>query len=111
MIAGARRFVRPPTRGWHPAARADRVRIPRVRSEPGIRQPERGGGTARTQIDYPPDGHNVRFLRRGLTQHPYWAVSLWTRRPDGDGYERVTVVVVDARSGEVSEITRGASGA
>ena len=43
--------------------------------------------------------------------HPYWAVSLWTRRPDGDGYERVTVVVVDARSGEVSEVTRTPAGA
>jgi hypothetical protein len=62
--------------------------------------------TARTQVDFTPDGHNIRFLRRGVTQHPYWAVSLWTRRDDGNGLDRVTVVVVDARSGDVSEVDR-----
>lgn len=67
--------------------------------------------TASGQIDYVPDGHNIRFLRRGLTQHPYWAVSLWTRAPDGDGYDRITVVLVDARSGEVAEVTRTPAGA
>jgi hypothetical protein len=62
--------------------------------------------TARAEIDYTPDGHNVRFLRRGVTQHPYWAVSLWTRGPDGVGLDRVTVVLVDARSGDVAEVDR-----
>ena len=34
---------------------------------------------ARKQIDYQADGVNVRFLRRGVSEHPFWAVSLWTR--------------------------------
>jgi hypothetical protein len=111
MIAGARRFVRPPlVAGILLLALIAFASRACDQSRVSVSQTE-AVATARTQIDYPPDGHNVRFLRRGLTQHPYWAVSLWTRRPDGDGYERVTVVVVDARSGEVSEITRGASGA
>ena len=111
MIAGARRFVRPPlVAGILLLALIAFTSRACDQSRVSVSQTE-AVAPARTQIDYPPDGHNVRFLRRGLTQHPYWAVSLWTRRPDGDGYERVTVVVVDARSGEVSEITRGASGA
>ena len=81
MIAGARRFVRPPLVAGILllaliafASRAcDQSRVSVTQAE--------AVATARTQIDYPPDGHNVRFLRRGLTQHPYWAVSLWTRAP------------------------------
>jgi hypothetical protein len=111
MIAGARRLVRPPlVAGILLLALIAFASRACDQSRVSVSQTE-AVATARTQIDYPPDGHNVRFLRRGLTQHPYWAVSLWTRRPDGNGYERITVVVVDARSGEVSEITRGASGA
>jgi hypothetical protein len=34
---------------------------------------------ARQQIDFRPDGHNVRFMRRGVNQRPFWAVSLWRR--------------------------------
>jgi hypothetical protein len=67
---------------------------------------EEAVATARGEIDFTPDGHNVRFLRRGVTQHPYWAVSLWTRLADDTGFERVTVVLVDARSGTVTEIDR-----
>ena len=64
MIASARRFVRPPLVAGILllgliafASRAcDQSRV-------SVSQTE-AVATARTQIDYPPDGHNVRFLRR-----------------------------------------------
>jgi hypothetical protein len=58
---------------------------------------------ARQQIDFRPDGHNVRFMRRGVNQRPFWAVSLWQRGEDGVGYRRITVVLVDAENGNVEE--------
>jgi hypothetical protein len=61
---------------------------------------------AQREVDYRPDGTNIRFLRRGVDQHPYWAVSLWERGADGVGYARITVVVVDARGGKVTEVDR-----
>jgi len=60
---------------------------------------------ARKQIDYQADGVNVRFLRRGVSEHPFWAVSLWTRG-GGGGYDRITVVVVDAEDGSVAQVNR-----
>jgi hypothetical protein len=62
--------------------------------------------TARGQVDFRPDGVNVRFLRRGVGQQPYWAVSLWQRAADGSRFRRVTVVVVSADTGEVTEVRR-----
>ena len=79
MIASVRRFVRPPlVAGILLLALIAFVSRACDQSRVSVTQAE-AVATARTQIDYPPDGHNVRFLRRGLTQHPYWAVSLWTR--------------------------------
>jgi hypothetical protein len=63
---------------------------------------------AQHQIDYRPDGTNVRFVRRGIPSRAYWAVSLWRRGPDG-GRRDVTVVVLDAVSGDVTQITRNTS--
>jgi hypothetical protein len=48
----------------------------------------------------------VRILKRGLKSRPYWAVSLATFTDTG-ALERATVVVIDAKSGEVGEIRRG----
>jgi hypothetical protein len=58
---------------------------------------------ARDHVPFTPDGFNVRFLRRGVSQHPYWAVSLWTRAATG-GYDRITVILVDAKSGDVAAV-------
>jgi peptidase YpeB-like protein len=58
---------------------------------------------ARKHIDYTPERVMVRLLKRGVQSRPFWAVSLSTVRPDGS-LGRVTVVVVDARSGDVEEI-------
>jgi hypothetical protein len=60
---------------------------------------------AREEIDYEPVRVMVRLLKRGLKSRPYWAVSLATVADTG-ALERVTVVVVDAKTGEVSEIRR-----
>ena len=58
---------------------------------------------AKRQIDYVPEKVQVRLLKRGLQSRPFWAVSLSTLAADGS-LERVTVVVIDARSGRVDEI-------
>jgi hypothetical protein len=59
---------------------------------------------AQREIEYAPDGNNIRFLRRGVDQHPYWAVSLWVLGSDGVTKTRTTVVVVDARGGRVVQV-------
>ncbi len=61
---------------------------------------------AREEIDYEPDRVGVRFLPRGVQSRPSWAVSLATVGADGE-LTRVTVVVVDGRSGDVLEVRRG----
>ena len=63
---------------------------------------ERAAEIARDEIDYEPDQVQTRFVPRGFKSRPTWAVSLSTTRADGT-LERVTVVVVDARTGDVVE--------
>jgi peptidase YpeB-like protein len=58
---------------------------------------------AKKQVDYVPEKVQVRLLKRGIQSRPFWAVSLSTVAPNGS-LERVTVVVIDARSGRVDEI-------
>jgi hypothetical protein len=60
---------------------------------------------ARTRIDFAPEDYQIRFLRRGIPSRGYWAVSFFIRKQAG-GYERVTVVLVDAASGKVTEVRR-----
>lgn len=60
---------------------------------------------ARKQIDFVPEDYQIRFLRRGIPSRGYWAVSFFIRKPAG-GYDRVTVVLVDAASGRVTEVRR-----
>jgi hypothetical protein len=62
---------------------------------------------ARTRVDFTPEGHNIRFVRRGIPPRPFWVVSFWIRRAEG-GYSRITVVIVDANSGRVTEVRRAA---
>ncbi|MCC6221922.1 MAG: hypothetical protein IT201_00320 [Thermoleophilia bacterium] len=54
-------------------------------------------------VEFEPDVVQVRIIKRGLQSDAFWAVSLSTRRPD-DSLANVTVVVIDARSGEIAEI-------
>jgi hypothetical protein len=61
---------------------------------------------AREEIDYEPERVMTKFVARGIQSRPSWAVSLATLRDDGS-FERVTVVVVDGRTGDVVEIKQG----
>jgi hypothetical protein len=60
---------------------------------------------ARPHIDFEPKEHQIRYIRRGVPPHGFWVVSFFTRKSTG-GYKRVTVVVVDASNGKVSEVRR-----
>jgi hypothetical protein len=58
---------------------------------------------AREQVDYDPNRVQTRFVPRGIESRPAWAVSLGVT--DGAGaFSRLTVVVVDAATGQVVEI-------
>ena len=61
---------------------------------------------AKGEIDYEPEKVMTRFVPRGIKARPNWAVSLSTLDADGN-IERVTVVVVDGRTGDVVEIRTG----
>jgi hypothetical protein len=56
-------------------------------------------------VDFEPDDHAVRFQRRGTSFSPHWNVSLWEVSETGER-ANLTVVVVDAQSGEVVDIVR-----
>ncbi len=58
---------------------------------------------ARGEVSYEPEATQVRLVRRGFQSRPYWAVSLSTLDADGNP-DRVTVVLVDARTREVTEV-------
>jgi hypothetical protein len=60
---------------------------------------------ARPRIDFEPQDHQIRFIRRGVPPRGYWIVSFFIRKQAG-GYRRVTVVVVDSSSGQVTEVRR-----
>ena len=60
---------------------------------------------ARRETDYRPERVMTRFIPRGVKSHPSWAVSLSTVDSAGE-LDRITVVVVDGRTGEVLEIRR-----
>ncbi len=59
---------------------------------------------ARREIDFRPDGVQVRNAPRTLQGRRVWAVSLYTGRPERP--ERVAVVEVDAETGQVTAVHR-----
>lgn len=61
---------------------------------------------AREEVDYEPERVMTKFLARGIKSRPSWAVSLATLRDDGS-FERITVVVVDGRTGDVVDVKQG----
>ena len=83
------------------------------RPRDGGRFDYRAGGTggaqpvaiARPRIDFKPQDHQIRFIRQGIPPRGYWVVSFFIRKPEG-GYKRVTVVLVDAQTGVVTEVRR-----
>jgi hypothetical protein len=58
---------------------------------------------AQREVDYRPDRTQVRLVRQGFQSRPFWAVSLSTLDARGD-LDRVTVVLVDARTRAVAEV-------
>ena len=66
---------------------------------------DRAVAIARPHIDFKPQDHQIRFIRRGIPPRGYWVVSFYIRR-QGGGYKRVTVVLVDAQTGKVTEVRR-----
>jgi hypothetical protein len=60
---------------------------------------------ARPKVDFKPQGYNIRLLRQGIPPRPVWAVSFWIRK-SGGGYSRITLVLVDANSGQIMQVRR-----
>ena len=67
---------------------------------------DRAIAIARSKLDFKPQGMTVRLVRRGIPPSPYWAVSFWNRKASGGGYARITLVLVQANSGRISEVRR-----
>jgi hypothetical protein len=66
---------------------------------------ERAVAIARERIDFKAEDHQIRYIRRGIPSRGSWVVSFFIRNPKG-GYKRVTVVLVDAGTGKVTEVRR-----
>ena len=67
---------------------------------------ERAIETALPRAGFEPERTQVRLVRQGLNGHPFWAVSFSVPAADGDGYEELTTVRVDANSGTVASVNR-----
>jgi len=63
---------------------------------------------AKQEVTFEPNQIMVRILKQGLKSQPFWAVSLSQRQESG-ALDNLTVVVIDATTGEVTEIRRQAS--
>jgi hypothetical protein len=59
---------------------------------------------ARPNVDFKPQGYNIRLVRQGIPPRPVWAVSFWIRKAAGDGYSKITLVLLDANSGRVMRV-------
>ena len=59
---------------------------------------------ARKQLDFTPKCVQIRYLRIGLQSQPVWAVALWTLK--NGRFDRVTTVMVAARTGQVVSVNR-----
>ena len=60
---------------------------------------------ARPNVDFKPQGYNIRLVRQGIPPRPVWAVSFWIRKAGG-GYSKINLVLVDANSGRVMQVRR-----
>jgi hypothetical protein len=81
--------------------------ISRVVGHGGARiSEERAVEIARPQIDFTPQGHNIRLVRRGIPPRPYWAVSFWIKNSSGNTTQ-VTLVLINADTGRVTEVRKG----
>jgi hypothetical protein len=67
---------------------------------------ERAVEIARPQVDFTPEGHNIRLVRRGIPPRAFWAVSFWIKDRTGHPTD-VTVVLVDASTGQIDQVFDG----
>jgi NAD(P)H-flavin reductase len=78
------------------ACQQDQVRITK----------EQAIATARSEVDFTPRRTNVRLLRQGLNSRPYWFVNLSIPGRREGTIRRLSVVKIDANSGEVAGVDR-----
>lgn len=67
---------------------------------------ERAVTIARPQVEFTPEGHNIRLVRQGIPPRAVWAVSFWIKDAKGTPTQ-VTVVVVDATTGHIDSVRSG----
>ena len=80
--------------------------LTRVLDRSGARvSEERAVEVARPYAGFTPEGHNIRLVRRGIPPKPFWAVPFWIKDASGDP-TRVTVVLVNADTGDVTEVRK-----
>ncbi len=60
---------------------------------------------AKQEITFEPNHVMVRIMKQGLKSRPFWAVSMSIQQETG-ALDNLTVVVVDANTGEVTQIRR-----
>lgn len=56
------------------------------------------------QLDFDPQGHNIRVVQRGIPPRRFWAVSYFIRNERG-GYRKLTVLLINANTGKVEVVT------
>lgn len=56
------------------------------------------------QLDFDPQGHTIRLVLRGVPPRRYWAVSYFIRTPDGNGYRKLTILLIDANTGKIQVV-------
>lgn len=66
---------------------------------------EQAVATAKRAVDFEPRITNVRLLRQGLGSKAFWFVNLSVGR-DADQPRRLSVVKIDANTGEVEDVDR-----
>lgn len=53
------------------------------------------------QLDFDPQGHTIRMVLRGVPPKRHWAVSYFIGNPGGNGFRKLTVLLIDANTGKV----------
>jgi hypothetical protein len=70
---------------------------------------EQAIATAEQQVSFTPENTQVRLLRQGLAREPIWIVSLSIPSRGGadeSAFSQLSVVRIDANTGEVVEVIR-----
>jgi hypothetical protein len=57
------------------------------------------------QLDFNPQGHNIRIVQRGVPPRRYWAISYFIRKTTGSGFKKLTVLLIDVNTGNVEVVS------